>query len=43
MKLNENQRKAVFELTGSALITASPGTGKTRTLVARAINKLETL
>lgn len=43
MKLNKNQRKAVFELIGSALITASPGTGKTRTLVARAINKLETL
>jgi superfamily I DNA/RNA helicase len=43
MRLNDNQRKAVFELNGSAIITASPGTGKTRTLVARAINKLETL
>lgn len=43
MKLNANQKKAVFELPGSALIHASPGTGKTKTLVARAVNKLETL
>lgn len=43
MKLNAKQKKAVFEFKGSCLITASPGTGKTRTLVARGINKLESL
>ena len=43
MKLNAKQKRAVFEFKGSCLITASPGTGKTRTLVARGINKLESL
>ena len=43
MELNKKQRKAVFEFNGSCLITASPGSGKTRTLVARAINKLDSL
>ena len=43
MKLNAKQKKAVYEFKGSALITASPGSGKTRTLVARGINKLESL
>jgi len=41
MNLNTNQRKAVFELTGNTLITASPGSDKTRTLVARAIHNLD--
>ncbi len=43
MKLNAKQKKAVFEFKGNCLITASPGTGKTRTLVARGIHKLESL
>lgn len=41
MKLNERQRLAVYNLLGNSLITASPGSGKTRTLVARAIHKLD--
>jgi len=43
MDLNAKQKKAVFELSGNTLITASPGSGKTRTLVARSIHKLENL
>ncbi len=43
MKLNAKQKRAVYEFKGSCLITASPGSGKTRTLVARGINKLESL
>lgn len=43
MKLNSNQKKAVFEFTGNTIVTASPGSGKTRTLVARAINRIDTL
>lgn len=43
MKLNVKQKKAVYEFKGSCLITASPGSGKTRTLVARGMNKLESL
>lgn len=43
MKLNTKQKIAVFDLSGNALITASPGSGKTRTLVARAIHNLDIL
>jgi len=43
MKLNTKQKKAVFDFKGSCLITASPGTGKTRTLVSRGVHKLESL
>ena len=34
---NENQRKAIRTVDGPVLITAGPGTGKTYTLVQRAI------
>lgn len=43
MKLNTKQKIAVFEFSGSTLITASPGSGKTKTLVARAAYKLDVL
>ncbi|MBT3208795.1 MAG: ATP-dependent helicase [Bacteroidetes bacterium] len=43
MILNKLQEKAVFEIKGNTLVTASPGSGKTRTLVARAMYKLEDL
>jgi superfamily I DNA/RNA helicase len=43
MDLNTKQKKAVFELSGNTLITASPGSGKTRTIVARAIHNLDIL
>jgi len=43
MNLNKAQKKAVFELQQNTLLTASPGSGKTRTLVARAIHKLESI
>ncbi|MCK5117545.1 MAG: ATP-dependent helicase [Candidatus Aegiribacteria sp.] len=43
MDINTKQKKAVFELCGNTLITASPGSGKTRTLVARGIHRLENL
>ncbi len=39
--LNERQRKVAFELDGNTIVSASPGTGKTRTLVARAQHKLD--
>lgn len=41
MILNELQKKAVFEIKGNTIVTASPGSGKTKTLVARAMYKLE--
>lgn len=41
MQLNSKQRKAAYELSGNTLITASPGSGKTKTLIARAMHKLE--
>lgn len=43
MKLNAIQRKVVFESPGNTLVCASPGSGKTKTLVARAQQKLESL
>lgn len=43
MKLNKKQKRAAYELPGNALISASPGSGKTRTLVARALHKLDTI
>ena len=43
MELNAKQKKAVFDFSGNILISASPGSGKTRTLVARAIHKLDIL
>ncbi|MCK4664852.1 MAG: ATP-dependent helicase [Bacteroidales bacterium] len=43
MGLNEKQQKAVFDLPGNTIVTASPGSGKTRTLVARAAYKLDKL
>lgn len=41
--LNSKQKKVAFELVGSTIVSASPGTGKTKTLVARAQKKLETM
>jgi DNA helicase II / ATP-dependent DNA helicase PcrA len=41
--LNSKQKKVAFELKGNTIVSASPGTGKTKTLVARAQKKLETL
>ncbi len=41
MKDNERQRKAISAAEGSVLITAGPGTGKTYTLVQRAIYLIE--
>jgi DNA helicase-2/ATP-dependent DNA helicase PcrA len=41
--LNSKQKKVAFELTGNTIVSASPGTGKTKTLVARAQKKLETM
>jgi superfamily I DNA/RNA helicase len=41
--LNSKQKKVAFELTGNTIVSASPGTGKTKTLVARAQKKLETV
>lgn len=43
MTLNTKQKKAVFKFSGNTLISASPGSGKTRTLVARAVHKLDAL
>ena len=40
LSLNDEQKKAAIEINGSCIVSASPGTGKTRTLVARAINKI---
>jgi len=38
---NENQRSAISAIDGPVLITAGPGTGKTHTLVERAIFLIE--
>ena len=38
---NEGQRKAIAAADGPVLITAGPGTGKTYTLVQRAIYLIE--
>jgi len=43
MILNDKQKNAVFNLSGNTLVTASPGSGKTRTLVARAEYNLDKL
>ncbi|WP_136806215.1 UvrD-helicase domain-containing protein [Desulfosediminicola flagellatus] len=42
MDLNERQLSAVMKQSGNLLITASPGSGKTRTLVNRAIQITKT-
>ena len=41
--LNKKQRKVVYEMLGNTIVSASPGSGKTKTLVARAQHKLETI
>jgi superfamily I DNA/RNA helicase len=41
--LNNKQRKVVFELAGNTIVSASPGSGKTKTLVARAQHKLDSI
>lgn len=41
--LNEKQQKVSKELEGNTIVSASPGTGKTKALVARAVKKLITL
>jgi len=41
--LNEKQRQVVYEMPGNIIVSASPGSGKTKTLVARAQHKLETI
>lgn len=41
--LNEKQRQVVFEMAGNTIVSASPGSGKTKTLIARAQHKLETI
>jgi superfamily I DNA/RNA helicase len=41
--LNKKQKEVAFEIVGNAIVSASPGTGKTKTLVARAQKKLETI
>jgi DNA helicase-2/ATP-dependent DNA helicase PcrA len=41
--LNDKQRKVVFELSGNTIVSASPGSGKTKTLVARAQHKLDSI
>lgn len=43
LKLNDNQKRAVFDINENCIVSASPGTGKTRTLVARALCKIENL
>ena len=39
--LNSKQRQVVYEMSGNTIVSASPGSGKTKTLVARAQHKLE--
>ncbi|PKO95723.1 MAG: hypothetical protein CVU12_08660 [Bacteroidetes bacterium HGW-Bacteroidetes-7] len=39
--LNEKQRQVVYEMSGNTIVSASPGSGKTKTLVARAQHRLE--
>jgi len=41
--LNPKQKKVAFELQGNTIVSASPGTGKTKTLVARAQKKMESM
>ncbi|WP_336702641.1 ATP-dependent helicase [Chryseobacterium indologenes] len=41
--LNNKQKKVAFELSGNTIVSASPGTGKTKTLIARAQKKLESI
>lgn len=41
--LNDKQRKVAYELEGNTIVSASPGSGKTKTLVARAQHKLDSL
>ncbi|AKK73179.1 hypothetical protein OK18_11615 [Chryseobacterium gallinarum] len=41
--LNEIQKQAVYEYNNGLIVSASPGTGKTKTLVARANKKLTNL
>ena len=41
--LNEQQKKVAFNIEGNTIVSASPGTGKTRTLIARAQHKLDSL
>lgn len=41
--LNDKQRKVAFDLEGNTIVSASPGSGKTKTLVARAQHKLDSL
>ena len=41
--LNDKQRTVVFELIGNTIVSASPGSGKTKTLVARAQHKLDSI
>jgi len=41
--LNDKQRHVAYNCPGNTIVSASPGSGKTRTLVARAQHKLETL
>ncbi len=43
MKLNDKQKIAVFDLLGNSVISASPGSGKTKTLVSRALHRIEEL
>ncbi len=41
--LNHKQKLAAFQLEGNTVLSACPGSGKTKTLIARAENKLETM
>jgi len=41
--LNEKQKAVAFELAGNTIVSASPGTGKTKTLIARAQCKLDSI
>ncbi len=41
--LNDEQKEAVFDYPNGVIINASPGTGKTKTLVSRALFKLESI
>ena len=41
--LNKKQKNVAFKIPGNTIVSASPGTGKTNTLVARAHHKLTTI
>lgn len=41
--LNDLQKKAAFEINGNTILSASPGSGKTKTLISRAEHKLDSL